>query len=412
MGSRESRGVGEVRITLPNSAVQQQPSIRIALSDARLAVPLREFLTSVPVLRPLITEVVLLPDTRSNGMIPVLIFEAAPAHLETPFAHVFASLPEESQRHPMMVEARQVLQDARAAGASHVRLSFPLPSALLKQEGALPSGVVKDDGLGSGKHTLDVPGSARGAGIRQPHITADAQRASLHDPAVAMSPNRAQDAGARQQHAFYSEVRETLVQTLLSLREGEGLSSKTREDVPLIDGSTQQQPSPLQTKGTFDKLFSLFGNLDSAARELFDKRTMLRESAFQRVAFSSMLAGGLDGPNAMQRMQDAFGGRLAIAPELLTKLAQQASTQQQQQAQQLAAQQAAQGKVGRLPEEMLLQQQRHEAAKGKASKPSLGYRRIDRLLDDHQDDPNEAETGEHQLNDETSDEEDTAPTKL
>lgn len=411
MGSRESRGVGEVRITLPASA-QQPPSVRIALTDARLAVPLREFLTSVPVLRPLITEVVVLPDPRSNGMIPVLIFEAAPAHLEAPFAHLFASLPEESQRHPMMVEARQLLQDARAAGATHVRLSFPLPSALLKQEGALPSGVVKDDGLGSGKHTLDVPGSARGAGIRQPQTTADPQRASLHDPAVAMSPNRAEDAGARQQHAFYSEVRGTLVQALLTLREGEGVSLKPRADAPLIDGSTHQLGNPVSSKGTFDKLFSLFGNLDSAARELFDKRTMLRESAFQRVAYSAMLAGGLDGPTAMQRLQDAFGGKLAIAPELLNKLAQQASTQQQPQAQQLAAQQAAQGKVGRLPEEMLLQQQRHEAAKGKASKPSLGYRRIDRLLDDHQGDPNEAETGEHQLDDETSDEEDTAPTKL
>lgn len=399
MGSNDTR----ITVSIPGlgslsaQTALEAPAVRIAVLDPSLVPHARDFFLLFPLIRPLAVEVANRPDPHSNGTIPMVVVEAPPAAMQGPLQQFLSGLSPEACRHPLVVQAQAQLNAALAqASKLPVRLELPLPSGLQRSESALGSlapGAHPEASARVGDPVAQLQqANAKGAGIRQPSAEVPARLATLDQP-ILLPTDKHGDPGARGVHAFYSEVRDALRKAIVeaspTVGSGEyGPASLMASPTAGLGAGAQTSP----TKGAFDRLVSLLGGLDGAARELLDKRTMLREGAFQRVAFSSLLAAGLDGQQALSRLQEAFGGKLAISTDLLSKLAQQ----------QQGVQQTAATKNGRLPEEMLLQQQRTDGAKPKPRKESLGYRRVERLLDDNEAD-DEDDTAPHSLNDEEPD---------
>jgi hypothetical protein len=281
----------------------------------------------------------------------------------------------------------------RVAGPANERIAvfFPVPSALRPaiETSARPQAPSSEPD-NKNNAALDKPKDQRGVSIKEEKEAVKAQEKQLErdnalSPENRVAPPETADARTTVLYERYVDVRTDMERASFTLQE------RGSDAGPVLTRNEQTGRDPAN-RALEQKLVDQTLRLDSASREFFSKPGWQREAGFQRALVLSMYATGLPLEQALKELGAMFSGRGVVDIEQLSKLANAYGLNElnttlsetlrvppelvaQRDAERLAQMQKLKG--GRLPEEMLLQQQQAREATGKKSKRGTADDRID-----------------------------------
>lgn len=289
---------------------------------------------------------------------------------------------------PHISRAIHACSMAQLARLPTVEVFLPLPMALQPQLeiAARPVAPNADDASHNHSAALDRPPERRGVSMK-PSEARPAEKDALAQPReqLADAKNAAPrpptaDATIGRQHDGYLNARGDLQQAIARAQQPPADSRAEARDVSLAPPKDHDGAPPtregraLEPTRNPERLLDQIGRLDASARDFFGRPGWQREASFQRAMLLSLFAGGMQLEAAHTQLFQLFGGRMNIDLDQLSKLAMSyglvetpaiaATSADAKTADPNALMKDAQAalrdkaKLGRLPEEMLMQQQR------------------------------------------------------